>query len=106
METIVDLETREELRKEMRKIIREMMEEKDPTKFRDLNERLKVLANLLKEEKPTEKESVDKRFFDKVDPNVIVSAATNLLGILLIIGHEKLDIISSKAISFVSKTRV
>jgi hypothetical protein len=101
----ISIEMEESIRKEIRTTIREMMEEKDPQKFRELNDRLKVLANLVKEEKPAE-ESVDKKFFDKVDPNLVVSAATNLLGILLILNHERLDIITSKAISFVSKTRV
>lgn len=102
----ISTEMEESIREEIRITVREMMEEKDPQKFRELNERLKVLANLVKEEKPAEEKSVDKKFFDKVDPNLVVSAATNLLGILLILNHERLDIITSKALSFVSKTRV
>ena len=35
-----------------------------------------------------------------------VSIAANLLGIILILGYEKADIITSRAINFVSKVRV
>ncbi|HMS83605.1 MAG TPA: hypothetical protein PKD12_08145 [Nitrospira sp.] len=40
-----------------------------------------------------------------ISPDVLVSAATNLLGILLIINHERTGIVTSKALSFVPKTR-
>ena len=40
-----------------------------------------------------------------VSPDALVSAATNLLGILLILNYERTEIVTTKALSFVSKTR-
>lgn len=40
-----------------------------------------------------------------VSPDTLVVAATNLLGILLILRHERVDIITSKALGFVTKSR-
>lgn len=37
----------------------------------------------------------------KVSPDMIVSAVTNIAGILLILNYERLDIVTSKAINFV-----
>lgn len=42
----------------------------------------------------------------KITPDTIVVAATNILGILLILNFEKLDIVRSKAIGFILKGRV
>lgn len=41
----------------------------------------------------------------QVSPDTLIMAATNLLGILLILRHERVDIITSKALSFVAKNR-
>lgn len=38
-----------------------------------------------------------------IDPEVIIGAAVNLLGIVLILQHERLNVISSRAIQFVRK---
>ena len=38
-------------------------------------------------------------------PDALVGAAGSILGILLIIKFEKLDVITSKALSFVTKTK-
>ena len=41
-----------------------------------------------------------------ITPDTILVAATNLLGIVLVLNFEKFDIIRSKAIAFVLKGRV
>lgn len=41
-----------------------------------------------------------------VDPNTLLVVAGNLMGILLILKYEKLDVITSKALGFVLKGRV
>jgi hypothetical protein len=40
-----------------------------------------------------------------IDKNVLISAGTNILGILLVLNYEKLGIISSKAFSMIGKMR-
>lgn len=42
----------------------------------------------------------------KITPDTVLVAATNILGILLILNFEKLDIVRSKAIGFILKGRV
>lgn len=41
----------------------------------------------------------------QVSPDTLVVAATNLIGILLILRHERVDIITSKALGFVARSR-
>ena len=41
----------------------------------------------------------------RINPNDLISAATNLIGIGLILNHEKLNVISTKALGFVKKLR-
>jgi hypothetical protein len=38
-----------------------------------------------------------------VDPEVVIAAAVNLVGIVLILQHERLNVVTSRAISFVRK---
>jgi aspartate-semialdehyde dehydrogenase len=40
-----------------------------------------------------------------IDPNVIISAAASLAGIIAILGFEKANVITTKAVSFVPKMR-
>lgn len=40
----------------------------------------------------------------KVDVNTVISVAGSLVGIILILNYEKLGIVTSKALSFVTKT--
>ena len=40
-----------------------------------------------------------------IDPNVLVSAAASLAGIIAILGFEKANVVTSKAVSFVPKIR-
>lgn len=41
----------------------------------------------------------------QVSPDTLVLAATNLLGILLIINHERLNVVTSKAMGFIIRPR-
>ena len=41
-----------------------------------------------------------------IDPNTIIAVAGGLLQVVLIIGHERLHVLTSKAIGFVLKGRV
>lgn len=38
-----------------------------------------------------------------VDPEVIIAAAAQILGIILILQHERLNVVTSRAINFVRK---
>lgn len=40
-----------------------------------------------------------------IDPNTVILSATNLVGILLIINHERLNVITTKALGFILKAR-
>ena len=42
----------------------------------------------------------------KIDPNTVAIIAGNLAGIMLILNFEKLNVVTSKALSFVLKGRV
>lgn len=52
-------------------------------------------------------ERIHKLMPDKkpVDRNTVITAVTNIVGILLITQHERANVITSKALSFVMKTR-
>lgn len=39
----------------------------------------------------------------QIDPNVALTVSANLLGIAMIVRHENLNVITSKALSFVKK---
>ena len=71
-----------------------LMSELDPTgdDYRKAAESLKILC-----------EARAKKPAFPVDPEVIITAGVNLLGILLILQHERLNVISTRAISFVRK---
>lgn len=51
-------------------------------------------------------EARSKKAFSKVDWNMVISAATGFGQILVIILHERLNVIATKAISFVAKSRL
>ena len=40
-----------------------------------------------------------------VSPDTLVLAGANLLGIMMIVGHERTHVVTSKALSFVSKLK-
>lgn len=41
----------------------------------------------------------------RVSPDVMVTAGANLLGVLVIVGHERAHVVTSKALAFVMKLR-
>ena len=86
-------EAKQKLKLELDRIAKEMLLEEDPTKLKLLKERYDTISDLLKTEW-------------KISPDTLVIVAANLLGIILILKYEQLDIISSKALSFVIKGRV
>lgn len=47
----------------------------------------------------------DARRRPSISPDTLVMAVTNLLGILLILNYERTDIVTTKALGFVSKAR-
>jgi len=51
-------------------------------------------------------EAKNKETSRRISPDAVAAIAGNLLGIALILKYEKLDIITSKAISFIIKGRV
>ena len=89
----LDKETKQELRHELKSIAHEMVIEVDPDKFRKLKERYDVISSMLKTDW-------------KISPDTVLIVGGNLLGIILILKHEQLDIITSKAIGFVLRGRV
>lgn len=51
-------------------------------------------------------EEADKKNRKTLSPDTVLLAAANILGILLILNHERLNVISSKAMSFVLRKPV
>ena len=86
-------EARQKLRVELDRIAKEMLLEEDPAKLKLLKERYDVISDLLKTDW-------------KVSGDTLVIVGANLLGIILILKFEQLDIITTKALSFVIKGRV
>lgn len=89
-------ENKEKLRRKYNILIGLILEEKDPNKISELNREAEILEKILDE---------NQRNF-KVSSDTILIVAGNLLGILLILKYEQLDIITTKAMSFVLKGRV
>ena len=67
----------------------------DSDKFREMNDELERLYAMKKANKSS-----------RVSPDALVAVAGNLLGIGLILQHERLHVVTSKALSFVMKTKV
>ena len=89
----LDKETKQELRQELKSIAHKMVIELDSDEFRKLKERHDVISSMLKTDW-------------KISPDTVLIVGGNLLGIILILKHEQLDIITSKAIGFVLRGRV
>ena len=51
-------------------------------------------------------ELIKEKHKQKINPDTVLLTATNILGIILIIGHEKVNVITSKALGFVMRGRV
>ena len=66
----------------------------DSEKYAAILDRIVKLHKLQAEEKPKQ-----------VSPDTLVLAGTNILGILIILKFEQLNIITTKAMSFVQKPR-
>ena len=66
----------------------------DSDKFREMNDELERLYAMKKANKSS-----------RVSPDALVAVAGNLLGIGLILQHERLHVVTSKALSFVMKTK-
>lgn len=86
-------EAKERLKVELNRIANEMMLEEDQDKFESLKKKYDVISNMLTADW-------------KISPDTLLIVGANLLGILLILNHERLDIISTKALGFVIRGRV
>jgi len=89
-------ENKEKLKRKYNILINLILEEKDLNKISELKKEAEILEKLLDENQ--------KDF--RVSPDTILIVAGNLLGILLILKYEELNIITTKAMSFVIKGRV
>jgi hypothetical protein len=78
------------------KVIREATEWLDPNR----DDYMKSIEALERLHKLKQKEAES-----KVSPDTLALIAGNLLGILLILNHERAHIVTSKALSFVLKMR-
>lgn len=83
------------LEKQIARVLEDMMHQ-DPAseKYGNLMERLQKLHKMADDNRPP-----------RVSPDTALLSATNILGILLIIRHEYVNVITSKAQSFVLKPR-
>lgn len=72
------------------------LKQHEPTtdEYAKIMTQLKDLSKIQKEQSP-----------ESVSPDTKVMAAVNLAGILMILRHEHINVIASKAISFVPKLR-
>ena len=86
-------EAKERLKVELNRVANEMMLEEDQDKFESLKKKYDVISNMLTADW-------------KISPDTLLIVGANLLGILLILNHERLDIISTKALGFVITGRV
>lgn len=68
--------------------------EPDSEEYTVIFDRIAKLHKLQMEEKP-----------QRISPDTLVIAGTNLLGIVMILSHERLNVITTKAMSFVLKPR-
>jgi len=89
----LDKQTKTSLKIEIQRLIKLMVLEEDPVKLHQLSERVKELSSLLTADW-------------KINPDTLLIVGGNLLGIILILKFEQLDIISTKALGFVLKGRV
>lgn len=91
------------------------------TKPNNLEREISRLEEVLVDLDPTEKEyhkilymidklqdarDKNKKFSFKVSGDTIVAASVNLLGIVLVLQHERLHAVSSKALGFITKLKV
>lgn len=80
---------------EISRVILELQEQPvNSDEYGEVLSRLEKLQKIRHEEKP-----------EKFNSDALLMAATNLLGILAILQHEHLNVITSKAMNFVMRTR-
>ena len=80
---------------EIARVVLKMQDaEPDTEEYGNTLEKLAKLQKIRQEEKP-----------DRVSSDTIAMGVVNLLGIALIIRHENLNVIATKALSFVSKVK-
>lgn len=72
-----------------------LMEGADSEKFTEMADELERLYAMKKSNNTS-----------RVSPDALVAVAGNILGIGLILQHERLHVVTSKALSFVMKTKV
>jgi len=85
--------TKKRLIEELDKIAQTMTLTEDPDELKRLRQRYEDISSVLQPDW-------------KISPDTVVIVASNLLGILLILNFEKLDVISTKALGFVMRGRV
>lgn len=74
----------------------ELLNTEDPAKITELKQKMEMYSTIL-----------DKNRAEwKISPDTLLVVLGNLVGILLILKFEKLDILTTKAINFVLKGRV
>lgn len=89
---------------EVDRILKEMQNVKVTSEeYKAMVARLQVLCEA-KEREIVENTSLSP--WRSISPDTIVTVAGSLLGIMIIVWHEKADVITSKALSFVLKGRV
>jgi hypothetical protein len=74
-----------------------MRDEKDAIKQIELEKLLRML-NSVRTEDINEKDDI--RWYERIDLNVVVGVAGNILSILLVLNFEKLNVISSRSTAF------
>lgn len=72
-----------------------LMEGADSEKFSEMADELERLYAMKKSNNTS-----------RVSPDALIAVAGNILGIGLILQHERLHVVTSKALSFVMKTKV
>ena len=79
----------------IRRILREMdLHEPNSEEFGTLTERLTKLQKMRSDDRP-----------DPISRNTALQVAANLLGIGIIVRHEQLNVITTKALGFVMKAK-
>jgi hypothetical protein len=64
----------------------------DSDEYAQMADQLSKLYSLKQYEKPK-----------RISPDTLATVAANLLGIILIVGHERMNVVTSKALNFVMK---
>ena len=84
------------------------LSETDPgdENYLKLQDSFMKLCQLQKEQNTKSKDGGANAPSSKVDINTLIVVLGNLLGIILILNYEKIGVVTSKALSFVIKSRI